>query len=186
MPNRYRLTYLAIIATLMSGAVFVAAEAAPGRDGASSVAVFATLVDKVKGGTEKEPDRPEPGTKEMVTEGDYLAALVMSKSQPVLIFKHSTQCEVSGAAYRRTAKWLTESEDEKPRVFLVKVIEHRPVSQLIEKQTEVKHESPQVILLSEGEPVWNTSHEAITEDSLSKALAELHAPESSDEPSDPS
>jgi bacillithiol system protein YtxJ len=179
--NPYRLAYLGIAIVSMGAAVFVAAEGAPGgsRFSLSAIAALHHLAQAESDDTTNGPEAgnlSEAGAHELTNEGDYLAALVLSKKAPVLIFKHSTSCEVSGGAYRRTAAWLTDeiSDNEiKPQVFLVKVIEHKPISEFIAKQTGVKHESPQMILLHDGKAVWNTSHEAITGDALRVALDEV-------------
>ncbi len=182
--NRYRIAYLGTAAVLMGGAVFVAAEsAAPGRGSRFNFSAFLDQ-KRADAGAGAEIERPEPGNlseagaKELLNQGDYLAALVASRETPVIIFKHSTSCEVSGAAYRRTAEWMKSSAETRPPVFLVKVIENKPVSQLIEKQTHVKHESPQVILLHGGKAVWTASHEDITADALNEELAKLAPPDS--------
>jgi bacillithiol system protein YtxJ len=112
----------------------------------------------------------EHGAIELLTEADWQRFREASRTEPVLLFKHSTQCNISGGAYRRTGAYLDTLGDAAPRVALVKVIERRPVSQTIEKDLGVKHESPQAILLKDGEAVWDTSHEAIDAESLSQAL----------------
>jgi len=187
--NRYRLTYLGTAAVLMGGAVLVAAESAPSNgEGFNFSALFALFHSTA--GASDEVNRPEPGNlseagaKEITSAADYLAALVVSKSQPVLVFKHSTSCEISGAAYRRTAAWLTDTEDStaKPPVFLVKVIEHKPESELVAKQTKIEHQSPQVILLKDGKAVWTTDHENITAESIDAALETYADPAKNEQP----
>lgn len=177
MWSTYRLGYLGIAALVMGGVVFVAAAAEHAQAGTPFN--FALLVNLVTAaaeddGTEK-GNLSEAGAQELTKEGEYLAALAQSGSEPVLVFKHSTECTISGGAYRRTAEWLNELGEAAPPVFLVKVIEHRTISEFIAKQTGVKHESPQAILLNRGRAVWNTSHEDITADSLDAALEKLRA-----------
>lgn len=173
MWSTYRLGYLCITVLVMGGVVFVAAAAE--RAHAGRPLNFAAILDVIKAATEgdgtEKGNLSEIGAKELTKEGDYLAALVESSNEPVLVFKHSTECTISGGAYRRTADWLRELGEEAPPVYLVKVIEHRTISEFIAKQTGVKHESPQAILLHRGRAVWNTSHEKITAESLNDALA---------------
>ncbi len=113
----------------------------------------------------------EKGAKELLTDADFDAALTASADRPVFIFKHSTQCEISSGAYRRIAKWLEEKEKDAPALYLVKVIERRPVSQRIARKLKVKHESPQLILVVGKIPVWGVSHDAIDAAAIEKALA---------------
>ena len=54
---------------------------------------------------------------------------------------------------------------------MVDVIEERQLSQSIAERTNIRHESPQAIVLFKGSPVWNDSHFYITEENLNRALA---------------
>ena len=47
-------------------------------------------------------------------------------------------------------------------VFLVDVIAERDLSRRLAQELGVGHESPQVILLREGQPCWNGSHFEVT------------------------
>ena len=76
-----------------------------------------------------------------------------------LIFKHSTTCPISARAYQEVSEFA--KEDKLP-IVLVKVIESRPLSQHMAGALTVVHASPQVILVKDNRPVWNTSHYDIT------------------------
>lgn len=90
-------------------------------------------------------------------------------SQPVsLIFKHSTGCHVSAAAYSEMRSFL-ESNPQAP-VWLVDVIEDREISAEIARITSVRHESPQVLLLKNGHVVWYASHYGVTVEALAREL----------------
>jgi bacillithiol system protein YtxJ len=115
----------------------------------------------------------EVGAHEILTKSEYDRAVTLSKTKPMLLFKHSTQCEHSGAAYRRLAAWLRAKGGAAPVVYLVKVIEQKPVSQYIAEKSGITHESPQAIVFSDGKPVWNADHEAITGDAIDAALKAL-------------
>lgn len=100
---------------------------------------------------------------------DFEAVLEASKDAPQLIFKHSTTCPISGGAYRRVNDWM--SGGGSTPVHLVKVIESRPISNAIAERLGVTHQSPQIILVKDGAAAWDTSHGAISSDSISKAIA---------------
>lgn len=93
-------------------------------------------------------------------------------TEPVLLFKHSTTCPVSAEALKQFESFLT-GNDSNPKPILVKVIESRPVSNQVAEETKVKHESPQAILLHEGEVLWHASHWNITSKSLKEAVGKL-------------
>lgn len=87
-----------------------------------------------------------------ITDKNSLPELLeRSRHQPVVIFKHSTTCPISSAAYR-------EMEGYDGEVALVEVQRARELSGEIEKTTGVRHESPQVLILRNGQVVWGASH----------------------------
>lgn len=96
---------------------------------------------------------------------EWQNVLQQSKEKPVLVFKHSTTCPVSAAAYKEFTSFATEVD-----AYLVKVIESRPVSKEIESDLSIQHKSPQILLVSNGESVWNASHWNITEKNIEKAI----------------
>lgn len=106
------------------------------------------------------------------------ALITASADQPLFIFKHSTQCPISAAASDRLSayvKEVAEKDAEGPRFVWVKVIESRPVSKFLEERFEVKHESPQILLVHDRKVVWHTSHEKITADAMTAALKALES-----------
>jgi bacillithiol system protein YtxJ len=108
---------------------------------------------------------------EPVTSIDELnAALERSNQEPVFIFKHSTSCPVSAAAHQRVRNYLEQAGETAARIYLVKVIEARPVSNEIAQRLGITHQSPQLILVRDGKGVWNRSHGAIDAASITAAL----------------
>lgn len=85
-----------------------------------------------------------------------------------LIFKHSPYCPISAMAKEEVEKFLNESGYH-PTYEFIDVIHERKKSQQVESTYRVKHESPQVLLISEkGEVLWHASHYAITYQALKK------------------
>jgi len=97
-------------------------------------------------------------------------ALTESSRKPLLVFKHSTSCSVSAGAHEETMRFIEDDRSGAVNYAIVHVIEDRPVSNEIAERLDVKHASPQVILVKDGEAVWNTSHWKITYDFLSEKL----------------
>jgi monothiol bacilliredoxin len=99
-----------------------------------------------------------------VTGADQFTELLsQSQEGPVVIFKHSTTCPVSAAAY-------SEMERFAGAVVLVEVQRARELSREIEKQTGIRHESPQVLVLENGKVVWNASHFKVKAQAVTEAL----------------
>lgn len=84
-----------------------------------------------------------------------------------LLFKHSTTCPISAAAYGEFQSFLQEQEVPSAVIF---VIEDRPVSNAVAERFAIKHESPQIFLLEEGQVKWHTSHWKITKDAIADAM----------------
>lgn len=86
----------------------------------------------------------------------------LSKTKPVLIFKHSTRCAVSSMSLDRLLRnWKTE-DGEKVVPYLLDLIAFRSLSNQIEEIFGVPHESPQVILVRNGQAVYDNSHYGIS------------------------
>jgi bacillithiol system protein YtxJ len=86
----------------------------------------------------------------------------LSKTKPVLIFKHSTRCAVSSMSLDRLLRnWKTE-DGEKVVPYFLDLIAFRSLSNQIEEIFGVPHESPQVILIRNGQAVYDNSHYGIS------------------------
>jgi bacillithiol system protein YtxJ len=100
---------------------------------------------------------------------EWKAVLEASYSKPQFIFKHSTRCPISFAAFEEYIQYLEEPSGRTDH-HLVKVVEARPVSNQIENDLGVRHESPQAILIKAGKAVWSSSHSDITVSALEEQL----------------
>lgn len=82
-----------------------------------------------------------------------------SAGRPQVIFKHSTRCSVSAVVKNRLER------DEQPGqidFYYLDLLRHRPVSNKVSETFRVDHESPQVLLIVNGECVYDESHFGIT------------------------
>src|SRR5580765_2415703 len=94
------------------------------------------------------------------------AAIEESRIRPVLLFKHSTSCGISSGVFRDVT---TVDAD----VNLVVVQTDRLISNEIERRTGIRHQSPQAIVLKDGEPVYHASHYDITPEDITQHLANV-------------
>lgn len=104
---------------------------------------------------------------------DLEQLLERSKTDPVLIFKHSTQCSISDHAYQEFKRFQEQACEFNCGIVLV--IENRALSNAIAAELGVRHQSPQAIVVRDGKPTWNASHWSITGDSLSEALKDAQS-----------
>jgi bacillithiol system protein YtxJ len=91
------------------------------------------------------------------------ALLARSHESPVLLFKHSSTCPISARAYR-------QMQEVKSPVSIVVVQRSRDISREVESRTGVQHETPQALVLRNGQAVWTASHFEITADAVERAL----------------
>lgn len=94
----------------------------------------------------------------------------LSKSKPQVIFKHSTTCPISGMAKMRVEDNVVSISTDVDFHYL-DLLQYRNISNAIASELEVHHESPQIIMLINGEVVYDASHFDITIDELNESLA---------------
>ena len=99
------------------------------------------------------------------------ACLSESLQRPILIFKHSTACPISSEAFREVAKYTQGAGETGPEVYMVKVIEDRPVSNQIADELALQHRSPQLILVKDRAVVWSSSHYGINQHAIRDAIS---------------
>lgn len=108
-----------------------------------------------------------------ITSTDALHGVIAASSEePVFLYKHSTACPTSARAGARVEEYFGAGDEDVPACYMIKVIESRAVSNAIEAELGVRHESPQLILVRDGKAVWHTSHSAIRAENIATALAE--------------
>jgi bacillithiol system protein YtxJ len=93
-----------------------------------------------------------------------------SKTQKVLIFKHSTTCSISAMALSRLERSWSDSEMTKLKPYYLDLLKFREISNKIAQEFEIKHESPQVLIIENGVCVYDSSHNAISYQEIKKNL----------------
>lgn len=100
---------------------------------------------------------------------DMEEVIQKSFEKPQLIFKHSTRCSISALAKSRLESgWRFEEKLVEP--IYLDLLVHRDVSNKIEAHFNIRHESPQVLLIKDGECVYHASHTMINVDSLEERI----------------
>ena len=81
-----------------------------------------------------------------------------SFNHPVLILKHSTTCSISKTALNRLERnWKQENVgDLKP--YYLDLLNYRPISAEIASLFNTEHQSPQILVIQNGESIYNASH----------------------------
>lgn len=103
-----------------------------------------------------------------VTDVGALDELVTrSHDTPVILFKHSTTCPISARAHNQMLKLGSSVPGQ---ISLVVVQRARELSKRVAEQTGIPHESPQAIILRNGQAVWSASHFDITAEAVAQAV----------------
>src|SRR3954466_9061432 len=106
----------------------------------------------------------------IASEADVVAAL----AQPLaVVYKHSPICPTSSIAYQEIRS-LRRLQDDVP-IFMVDVIQSRPISRYIAEMLGVVHASPQAIILRSGVAAWHGSHFDLRADTMARQLEALKA-----------
>ncbi len=93
-----------------------------------------------------------------------------SHEVPCLILKHSTSCNISAIAkYRLEDDW--EFKPDEMAAYYLDLLRFRQVSNKVAEMFQVHHESPQVLLLVDGECIYDASHLDITVEELQEGLS---------------
>ncbi len=105
-----------------------------------------------------------------LTSIEQLQDLLNEKGKIFVIFKHSTRCSISKMVLTRFQKeWKMKDENVVP--LFLDLLEHRDISTFIAEQLEVRHESPQMLLVKNEICYYNASHTAISFSTIEKQLA---------------
>lgn len=92
-----------------------------------------------------------------------------SKHIPCLIFKHSTRCSISSLVkYRLEENWDIPADRLEP--YFLDLIRFRETSNYVADAFDVYHESPQILLLVDGECILDDSHLDISVDEIKEML----------------
>jgi bacillithiol system protein YtxJ len=75
-----------------------------------------------------------------------------------VIFKHSNRCSISSVALQRLQRASQPGEID---FYFLDLIGYRSISNKIAEVFKVRHESPQVLVIKNGQCIFNESHLSI-------------------------
>lgn len=78
-----------------------------------------------------------------------------SFQNPQFIFKHSTRCSISKMVLSR---FESTHDSASLSVYLLELLNYRDISNQIANDFNVKHESPQLLVIKDGECQTHSSH----------------------------
>lgn len=92
-----------------------------------------------------------------------------SALKPQLIFKHSTRCSISSMVKDRLERQWKSQLDEFP-IYYLDLIKFRSISNQLADKFGVIHESPQLLIIQNGECIFNCSHSDISVSAIETML----------------
>ena len=85
-----------------------------------------------------------------------------SFNNPVVIFKFSSRCGVSASVFDEFQEKLNAAQPTNAAFYLVDVVANRQVSHAISAVFGIQHESPQALVIKDGECTYQKSHWSIS------------------------
>lgn len=130
------------------------------------------LFDKVFGGEKGTSEKKENNVPwNPLTEISQLDELEkLSENKTVAIFKHSTTCGISRMVLKNFEADYEQQLNDSVDLYFLDLKAHRDISNRIAEKFSVKHESPQMVVLKNGEVVHHSSHQAISADKLKELV----------------
>jgi len=104
----------------------------------------------------------------LTNESQLSEIIAQSQIKPQVIFKHSTRCSISAVALQRLQK---SNQPDGLDFYFLDLLAHRPISNKIVETFNVHHESPQVLVIKNGECVFDESHLGISMNDIVKQAA---------------
>lgn len=120
--------------------------------------------------TDKFSSTDESDIWDTITDTSEVESIIeLSGERPQLIYKHSNRCSVCFVAkgnLEKASKEILEHAD----MHYLDVVKHRSSSDYVASELDVRHESPQGILLDSGEVIWHGSHGQIESSEILNVL----------------
>ena len=92
-----------------------------------------------------------------------------SFEKPAVIFKHSITCGISSMAkYKLEDKWDFQAGEID--FYYLDLLTYRPVSNAVADTFKVVHQSPQILVIKNGEAVYDTSHHMVSVQAIRNSL----------------
>jgi len=110
-----------------------------------------------------------PRVTTLTTADELEAAFALSSTRLVLFFKHSATCGRSAMAAEEVVDWL-DATKLYADVYVLDVRRHRALCRVVAERLNVRHESPQVLLVRNGRACWHASHAGVAARAIERAI----------------
>lgn len=141
--------------------------------GAQAMASYVTAIDR-----QLDPSAsavvPPPTVRVAARGATADATELLSRADATLVFKHSNSCPVSFRAKRQFDAFVEAYPDIPTRLVVVQ--QERDLSNALEAASGVRHESPQALIVRDGQVLFDASHGDITTTRLAEAFTKFTRP----------
>lgn len=110
--------------------------------------------------TPQEPKREIPW-KQLTSVSEIDEIIESSKTKPVAIFKHSTRCGISRMVLKQFERDY-DTEEGVMDLYYLDLLSYRSVSDEVAARFQVWHQSPQLLIIQNGNCVKHASHSEIS------------------------
>ena len=101
--------------------------------------------------------------------GQLNEIIEISVDKPVVIFKHSNRCSISRMALKQFENEFDLTQHQ-VTIYFLDLLAYRDISNAIALNFKVIHQSPQLLLIKNGESVYQVSHSDIEAADLKRWL----------------
>lgn len=98
----------------------------------------------------------------LIDEKQIDECIELSHENTVVIFKHSTSCGISRMVLKSFERDAQSNDNDHIQYYFLDLIKYRSVSNYIAEKLEVRHESPQLIVIKNGAVQHHSSHSNIS------------------------
>ena len=93
----------------------------------------------------------------------------LSKTESIFIFKHSTRCGISRMVIKKFESLFSE-EHQNLKVYYLDLLNYRNVSNEVANSFQVIHQSPQLLVIKNGNSSYDASHNEVASINLSRFI----------------
>lgn len=117
-----------------------------------------------------EKDENELSWNKLISIEQLESIIEESKELPVVIFKHSTSCGISRMVLREFQRNYSSTEDQ-IKLYYLDILSFIELSNEVSIKFQVFHESPQLLVIKDGNTIHHSSHYRIDARILKKYIS---------------
>lgn len=123
------------------------------------------LLNKIFGGSSEQKEEKVLPWIFLTSESQLEEIIKKSFEKTQVVFKHSTRCSISSVSMNKFVKNYNVPKEDADLYYL-DLLNYRSVSDEVGYKFQVIHQSPQVLVIKNGEAVYDASHYSIQTDKI--------------------